>query len=390
MSEYLRRGVSPTKDEVHRAIKGLDKGLYPKSFCKILPDYLGQDPQWCSIIHADGAGSKTSLAYAYWRETGDLSVWRNIAVDALVMNLDDLLCVGSTGPFLLSSTICRNSRLIPGEVLEAIIGGTLDFIEHMKSFGIEIIHGGGETADLGDLVRTVVVDATFTTRMPKKDLITNEKIHEGDVVVGLCSFGQSSYEKEYNGGIGSNGLTSARHDIFNRTIARDYPETFDPQMPEDLVYRGEMSLLDQVEDTPLNAGKLVLSPTRTYAPVLAPLLREKSLDIHGMIHCTGGGQTKVLNFLEGLQVLKDNLFPLPPLFRLIKTLSGSSEMELYQVFNMGHRLEVYLPDSDSEILIDRALSLGVDARKIGRVEKSPRPQVLIQTEDQNFLCYNKD
>lgn len=390
MSEYLRRGVSPTKDEVHRAIKGLDKGLYPKSFCKILPDYLGQDPQWCSIIHADGAGSKTSLAYAYWRETGDLSVWRNIAVDALVMNLDDLLCVGSTGPFLLSSTICRNSRLIPEEVLEAIIGGTLDFIEHMKSFGIEIIHGGGETADLGDLVRTVVVDATFTTRMPKKDLITNEKIHEGDVVVGLCSFGQSSYEKEYNGGIGSNGLTSARHDIFNRTIARDYPETFDPQMPEDLVYRGEMSLLDQVEDTPLNAGKLVLSPTRTYAPVLAPLLREKSLDIHGMIHCTGGGQTKVLNFLEGLQVVKDNLFPLPPLFRLIKTLSGSSEMELYQVFNMGHRLEVYLPDSDSEILIDRALSLGVDARKIGRVEKSSRPQVLIQTEDQNFLCYNKD
>lgn len=390
MSEYLRRGVSPTKDEVHRAIKGLDKGLYPKSFCKILPDYLGQDSQWCSIIHADGAGSKTSLAYAYWRETGDLSVWRNIAVDALVMNLDDLLCVGSTGPFLLSSTICRNSRLIPEEVLEAIIGGTLDFIEHMKSFGIEIIHGGGETADLGDLVRTVVVDATFTTRMPKKDLITNEKIHEGDVVVGLCSFGQSSYEKEYNGGIGSNGLTSARHDIFNRTIARDYPETFDPQMPEDLVYRGEMSLLDQVEDTPLNAGKLVLSPTRTYAPVLAPLLREKSLDIHGMIHCTGGGQTKVLNFLEGLQVVKDNLFPLPPLFRLIKTLSGSSEMELYQVFNMGHRLEVYLPDSDSEILIDRALSLGVDARKIGRVEKSSRPQVLIQTEDQNFLCYNKD
>jgi phosphoribosylformylglycinamidine cyclo-ligase len=260
----------------------------------------------------------------------------------------------------------------------------------MKSFGIEIIHGGGETADLGDLVRTVVVDATFTTRMPKKDLITNEKINEGDVVVGLCSFGQSSYEGEYNGGMGSNGLTSARHDIFNRTIKRDYPETFDPQMPEDLVYRGEMNLLDQVEDTPLNAGKLVLSPTRTYAPVLAPILREKSLDIHGMIHCTGGGQTKVLNFLEGLQVVKDNLFPLPPLFRLIKTLSGSSEMELYQVFNMGHRLEVYLPDSDSEILIDRALSLGVDARKIGRVEKSPRPQVLIQTEDQNFLCYNKD
>lgn len=390
MSEYLRRGVSPTKDEVHRAIKGLDEGLYPKSFCKILPDYLGQDPQWCSIIHADGAGSKTSLAYAYWRETGDLSVWRNIAVDALVMNLDDLLCVGSTGPFLLSSTICRNSRLIPGEVLESIIGGTLDFIEHMKSFGIEIIHGGGETADLGDLVRTVVVDATFTTRMPKKDLVTNEKINEGDVVVGLCSFGQSSYEGEYNGGMGSNGLTSARHDIFNRTIKRDYPETFDPQMPEDLVYRGEMNLLDEVEDTPLNAGKLVLSPTRTYAPVLAPILREKSLDIHGMIHCTGGGQTKVLNFLEGLRVVKDNLFPLPPLFRLIKTLSGSSEMELYQVFNMGHRLEVYLPDSDADILIDRATSLGVDARKIGRVEKSPRPQVLIKTEDQNFLCYNKD
>jgi phosphoribosylformylglycinamidine cyclo-ligase len=390
MSEYLLRGVSPTKDEVHRAIKGLDKGLYPKSFCKILPDHLGQDPQWCSIIHADGAGSKTSLAYAYWRETGDLSVWRNIAVDALVMNLDDLLCVGSTGPFLLSSTICRNSRLIPGEVLEAIIGGTLDFIEHMKSFGIEIIHGGGETADLGDLVRTVVVDATFTTRMRRDDVITNEKIHEGDVIVGLSSFGQASYEREYNGGMGSNGLTSARHDIFNRTIARDYPETYDPQMPEDLVYRGEMNLLDEVEDTPLNCGKLVLSPTRTYAPVLAPILREKSLDIHGMIHCTGGGQTKVLNFLEGHLVVKDNLFPLPPLFRLIKTLSGSSDMELYQVFNMGHRLEVYLPESDADILIDRALSLGVDAIKIGRVQKSPRPQVLIKTEDENFLCYNKD
>jgi phosphoribosylformylglycinamidine cyclo-ligase len=390
MSEYLLRGVSPTKDEVHRAIKGLDKGLYPKSFCKILPDHLGQDPQWCSIIHADGAGSKTSLAYAYWRETGDLSVWRNIAVDALVMNLDDLLCVGSTGPFLLSSTICRNSRLIPGEVLEAIIGGTLDFIEHMKSFGIEIIHGGGETADLGDLVRTVVVDATFTTRMRRDDVITNEKIHEGDVIVGLSSFGQASYEREYNGGMGSNGLTSARHDIFNRTIARDYPETYDPQMPEDLVYRGEMNLLDEVEDTPLNCGKLVLSPTRTYAPVLTPILREKSLDIHGMIHCTGGGQTKVLNFLEGHLVVKDNLFPLPPLFRLIKTLSGSSDMELYQVFNMGHRLEVYLPESDADILIDRALSLGVDAIKIGRVQKSPRPQVLIKTEDENFLCYNKD
>jgi phosphoribosylformylglycinamidine cyclo-ligase len=390
MSEYLLRGVSPTKDEVHRAIKGLDKGLYPKSFCKILPDHLGQDPQWCSIIHADGAGSKTSLAYAYWRETGDLSVWRNIAVDALVMNLDDLLCVGSTGPFLLSSTICRNSRLIPGEVLEAIIGGTLDFIENMKSFGIEIIHGGGETADLGDLVRTVVVDATFTTRMRRDDVITNEKIHEGDVIVGLSSFGQASYEREYNGGMGSNGLTSARHDIFNRTIARDYPETYDPQMPEDLVYRGEMNLLDEVEDTPLNCGKLVLSPTRTYAPVLAPILREKSLDIHGMIHCTGGGQTKVLNFLEGHLVVKDNLFPLPPLFRLIKTLSGSSDMELYQVFNMGHRLEVYLPESDADILIDRALSLGVDAIKIGRVQKSPRPQVLIKTEDENFLCYNKD
>jgi len=389
MSEYLRRGVSPTKDEVHRAITRLDKGLYPGSFCKILPDYLGGDPKWCSIIHNDGAGSKTSLAWAYWKETGDLSVWRNIAVDALVMNLDDLICSGSTGPYLFSSTICRNKGLVPGEVLEAIISGTLDFIDHMKSFGIEIIHGGGETADLGDLVRTVVVDATMTTRLAKSDVIDNANIRSGDVVVGLSSFGQSSYESEYNGGIGSNGLTSARHDIFNKTLAKYYPETYDPKMPEDLVYRGEMSLLDEVEDSPLNAGKLVLSPTRTYAPVMIPLLKSKELDIHGMIHLTGGGQTKVLNFIDGLRVVKDNLFPLPPLFRLIKTLSGRSDDELYQVFNMGHRLEVYLPESDADKLIEKSILLGVNARKIGWVEQSPTPQVLIRTED-NFLCYNKN
>jgi len=387
MSEYLKRGVSATKDEVHKAIGRLDKGLFPRSFCKVLPDYLGGDPQWCSLIHADGAGSKTALAYAYWRLTGDLQVWRNIAVDAVVMNLDDLICVGCTGPFLLSSAIGRNARLISGEVLEAIIGGTIDFMDQMRAFDIEMIHGGGETADLGDLVRTIVVDATMTARMRRSDVVTQERIQAGDVVVGLASYGQTVYESEYNGGLGSNGLTSARHDVFSREIADAFPETFDPSMPADLVYRGKMGLLDPVEGTPLNAGKLVLSPTRTYAPLLIPILRGQLLDIHGMVHCSGGGQSKALNFIGNHRVVKDQLLPVPPLFRLIAQQSGSSEAELYRVFNMGHRMEVYLPEGEADRLIERAAALGIVAQRIGYVEEAPAPEVVIKTATGAEIVY---
>jgi len=387
MSEYLKRGVSATKDEVHKAIGRLDKGLFPRSFCKVLPDYLGGDPQWCSLIHADGAGSKTALAYAYWRLTGDLQVWRNIAVDAVVMNLDDLICVGCTGPFLLSSAIGRNARLISGEVLEAIIGGTIDFMDQMRAFDIEMIHGGGETADLGDLVRTIVVDATMTARMRRSDVVTQERIQAGDVVVGLASYGQTVYESEYNGGMGSNGLTSARHDVFSREIADAFPETFDPSMPADLVYRGKMGLLDPVEGTPLNAGKLVLSPTRTYAPLLIPILRGQLLDIHGMVHCSGGGQSKALNFIGNHRVVKDQLLPVPPLFRLIAQQSGSSEAELYRVFNMGHRMEVYLPEGEADRLIERAAALGIVAQRIGYVEEAPAPEVVIKTATGAEIVY---
>jgi len=387
MSEYLKRGVSATKDEVHKAIGRLDKGLFPRSFCKVLPDYLGGDPQWCSLIHADGAGSKTALAYAYWRLTGDLQVWRNIAVDAVVMNLDDLICVGCTGPFLLSSAIGRNARLISGEVLEAIIGGTIDFMDQMRAFDIEMIHGGGETADLGDLVRTIVVDATMTARMRRSDVVTQERIQAGDVVVGLASYGQTVYESEYNGGLGSNGLTSARHDVFSREIADAFTETFDPSMPADLVYRGKMGLLDPVEGTPLNAGKLVLSPTRTYAPLLIPILRGQLLDIHGMVHCSGGGQSKALNFIGNHRVVKDQLLPVPPLFRLIAQQSGSSEAELYRVFNMGHRMEVYLPEGEADRLIERAAALGIVAQRIGYVEEAPAPEVVIKTATGAEIVY---
>jgi len=387
MSEYLKRGVSATKDEVHKAIGRLDKGLFPRSFCKVLPDYLGGNPQWCSLIHADGAGSKTALAYAYWRLTGDLQVWRNIAVDAVVMNLDDLICVGCTGPFLLSSAIGRNARLISGEVLEAIIGGTIDFMDQMRAFDIEMIHGGGETADLGDLVRTIVVDATMTARMRRSDVVTQERIQAGDVVVGLASYGQTVYESEYNGGLGSNGLTSARHDVFSREIADAFTETFDPSMPADLVYRGKMGLLDPVEGTPLNAGKLVLSPTRTYAPLLIPILRGQLLDIHGMVHCSGGGQSKALNFIGNHRVVKDQLLPVPPLFRLIAQQSGSSEAELYRVFNMGHRMEVYLPEGEADRLIERAAALGIVAQRIGYVEEAPAPEVVIKTATGAEIVY---
>ncbi|MBM3918281.1 MAG: phosphoribosylformylglycinamidine cyclo-ligase [Sphingomonadales bacterium] len=389
MSEYLRRGVSATKDEVHQATDRLDKGLYPRSFCKVLPDHLGGDPEWCSLIHADGAGSKSSLAYAYWKETGDLQVWRNIAVDAVVMNLDDMICVGCTGPFLLSSAIGRNARLIPGGVLEAIIGGTIDFIDKMRDFGIELIHGGGETADLGDLVRTVVVDATMTARMRRADVVTQERIQAGDVVVGLASFGQTVYESEYNSGMGSNGLTSARHDVFSHALAAAYPESYDPSMPDDLVYRGCMSLQDPVEGTTLNAGQLVLSPTRTYAPLLVPVLRERLIDIHGMVHCSGGGQSKALKFLGNHRVVKDNLFPVPPLFQMISRLSGSSEEELYRVFNMGHRMEVYLPQGEAGEFINRAEALGIEARRIGYVEDSRAPEVVLTTETGQQVVYRK-
>lgn len=389
MSEYLRRGVSPTKDEVHQAVGRLHKGLFPRAFCKVLPDYLGGDPEWCSLTHADGAGSKSALAYAYWRETGDLQVWRNVAIDAVVMNLDDLICVGCTGPFLLSSAIGRHARLIPGEVLSAIIGGTVDFIDQMRHYGIEVIHGGGETADLGDLVRTIVIDATMTARMRRSDVITQERIQAGDVVVGLASFGQTVYESEYNGGMGSNGLTSARHDVFSHALAAAYPETFDPLMPHDLVYKGRMGLLDPVEGTTLNAGRLVLSPTRTYAPLLVPILRERAFDIHGLVHCSGGGQSKVLNFLGPVRVVKNNLFPVPPLFKLIAQFSGSSDEELYRVFNMGHRMEVFLAEAEAAPFMARAESLGIEARCIGYVEDAKEPEVVLTTESGNVVVYKK-
>ena len=389
MSEYLRRGVSATKDEVHQAVARLDKGLFPRSFCKVLPDHLGGDPEWCTLIHADGAGSKSALAYAYWKETADLQVWRNLAVDAVVMNLDDLICVGCTGPFLLSSAIGRNARLIPGAVLEAIISGTIDFIDQMHHYGIELIYGGGETADLGDLVRTIVVDATMTARMRRADVISQERIQAGDVVVGLASFGQTVYESQYNGGMGSNGLTSARHDVFSHALTAAYPETFDPLMPADLVYRGQMGLLDPVEGTNLNAGQLVLSPTRTYAPLLLPVLRERAFDIHGLVHCSGGGQSKVLNFLDRHRVVKDKLFPVPPLFRMIARFSGSSDEELYRVFNMGHRMEVYLPEKEADSFMDRAESLGIEARRIGFVEDAARAEVVLTTEGGRQIVYRK-
>ncbi len=381
---YDLRGVSAAKEDVHAAIKNVDKGIFPKAFCKIIPDILGGDPEWCNIMHADGAGTKSSLAYAYWKETGDLGVWKGIAQDALIMNVDDLLCVGATSRMLVSSTIGRNKRLIPGEVIAAIINGTEELLETMRGYGVEIYGTGGETADVGDLVRTIIVDSTVTTRMRRADVINNADISDGDVIVGLASFGQATYETEYNGGMGSNGLTSARHDVFNRTVADKDPETFDAAIPRELIYSGAKGLTDTVEDAPLTAGKLVLSPTRTYAPVIKKLLEEMRPEIHGMVHCTGGAQTKVMHFVENKHVIKDNMFPIPPLFRLIREQSGTDWAEMYKVFNMGHRMEIYLPASKAQQAIDISRSFGIDARVIGRVEDSESNRLTITSEYGKF------
>lgn len=387
-SKYQQRGVSAAKEDVHKAISKLDKGLFPKAFCKILPDYLGGDADWCNIIHADGAGTKSSLAYAYWKATGDLSVWKGIAVDAVVMNLDDMLCVGATDNFLLSSTIGRNKRLVPGEVISAIISGTQAFIDEMAVHGINIHFGGGETADLGDLVRTVVVDSTVTARMKRSEVVSNDRIQPGDVIVGLASYGQATYEQQYNGGMGSNGLTSARHDVFHKSIGEQYPETYDAGIDASVVYVGQHQLTDAVAGTPLDAGKLVLSPTRTYAPILKPILSELRPYIHGLVHCSGGAQTKVLHFIDGLRVIKDNLLPVPPLFELIQASSGTSYREMYQVFNMGHRMEVYLPEAHAAQVIATAEAFGVAAQVIGRVEAAQETQVHLETPYGSFV-YNK-
>ncbi len=381
---YMMRGVSAAKEDVHNAIKNVDKGLYPKAFCKIIPDILGGDPDWCNIMHADGAGTKSSLAYAYWRETGDLSVWRGIAQDALVMNIDDLLCVGATDNILVSSTIGRNKRLIPGEVIAAIINGTEELLARMRSLGIGIYSTGGETADVGDLVRTIIVDSTVTCRMRRGDVVDNANIRGGDVIVGLSSSGRATYEDEYNGGMGSNGLTSARHDVFAKEVAEKYPETYDGGMPEDLAYSGHVGLTDLVEGTPLDAGKLVLSPTRTYAPVIKELLAAMRPEIHGMVHCTGGAQTKVLHFVENKHVIKDNLFPVPPLFALIREQSQTDWREMYKVFNMGHRMEIYVAPDVAEKVISISESFGIEARVIGRVEDAPANRLTISGEYGTF------
>ena len=381
---YDLRGVSAAKEDVHNAIKNVDKGIFPKAFCKIIPDILGGDPEWCNIMHADGAGTKSALAYAYWRETGDLSVWKGIAQDSLIMNVDDLLCVGATDRMLVSSTIGRNKSLIPGEVIGAIINGTEELMETMRGHGVEIYGTGGETADLGDLVRTIIVDSTLTTRMRRADVIDNANIKGGDVIVGLASFGQATYETEYNGGMGSNGLTSARHDVFNKSVAEKYPETYDAGIPQELVYSGAKCLLDEVEGTSLTAGKLVLSPTRTYAPVIKRILEEMRDKIHGMVHCTGGAQTKVMHFVENKHVIKDNLFPLPPLFRLIHEQSGTDWAEMYKVFNMGHRMEIYLRPEHADKIIEIASSFNIEARIVGHVEEAESNRLTIKSEFGTF------
>ena len=376
---YMQRGVSASKEDVHNAIKNVDKGLYPQAFCKIIPDLLGGDPDYCNLMHADGAGTKSSLAYIYWRETGDLSVWKGIAQDALVMNLDDLLCVGATDNILLSSTIGRNKSLIPGEVIAEIINGTEELLENLRQLGVGIYSTGGETADVGDLVRTIIVDSTVTCRMRRSDVIDNARIAGGDVIVGLASYGQASYEHQYNGGMGSNGLTSARHDVLGKYLAERFPESFDAAIPQDLVYSGSRFLLEPVEGTPLNMGQLILSPTRTYAPVVATVLRELRPQIHGMVHCTGGAQTKVLHFVRGKHVVKDNLLPVPPLFRIIAEESGASGEELYKVFNMGHRLEFYVPQEVASDVIAISQSFGIEAQIIGHVEDAATNSLTIQS-----------
>lgn len=383
---YSQRGVSASKEDVHKAIKNVDKGLFPQAFCKIIPDHLTGDPNACLVMHADGAGTKSSLAYLYWKETGDLSVWKGIAQDALIMNIDDLLCVGATDNILLSSTIGRNKNLIPGEVIAAIINGTEELLSDLRSFGVDIHATGGETADVGDLVRTIIVDSTVTARMKRTQVIDNARIKAGDVIVGLESFGQASYEKTYNGGMGSNGLTSARHDVFEHSLAEKYPESFDPSVPENLVYTGNSKLTDAVKNTPLDAGKLVLSPTRTYAPIVKKILEKYTpQQIHGMVHCSGGAQTKILHFVKNLHIVKDNLFPVPPLFQLIQEASGTDWKEMYQVFNMGHRMEFYVPQEIAEDIIQISKSFQVDAKIVGRVAASERKKLTIQTAQGAFV-----
>ena len=370
---YMMRGVSAMKEDVHNAIKNIDKGLFPQAFCKIIPDILGGDPDYCNIMHADGAGTKSSLAYAYWKETGDLSVWKGIAQDALVMNTDDLLCVGAVDNILVSSTIGRNKMLIPGEVISAIINGTDELMQQMREMGIGIYGTGGETADVGDLVRTIIVDSTVTCRMKRSDVINNANIVPGDVIVGLSSSGQATYETSYNGGMGSNGLTSARHDVFAKYLAEKYPETYDAAVPEELVYSGSYKLTDAVEDSPITAGLLVLSPTRTYAPVIKKLLDKMRSRIHGMVHCTGGAQTKVLHFVgDNCRVIKDNMFPLPPLFKIIQKESGTDWSEMYKVFNMGHRMEIYVAPEDADAVIEVSKSFGIDAQIVGHIEEGEK------------------
>ena len=378
---YAQRGVSASKEDVHNAIKNIDKGLFPKSFCKIVPDYLTNDDDYCLVMHADGAGTKSSLAYMYWKETGDLSVWKGIAQDALIMNIDDLLCVGATDNIMLSSTIGRNKNKIPGEVLSAIINGTEELIEDLKKFGVTIHSTGGETADVGDLVKTIIVDSTVSARMKRRDVIDNSNIKAGDVIVGLASFGQSTYESEYNGGMGSNGLTSARHDVFDKYLANKYPESYDDSVPEDLVYSGAVKLTDQIENSPLNAGRLVLSPTRTYAPIIKEILSKyTSESIHGMIHCSGGAQTKILHFVDDLHIVKDNMFDIPPLFKLIQEQSKTDWKEMYQVFNCGHRMEIYTSPEVAEDIIKISKSYQVDAKIIGRVEASDVKKLTIKSD----------
>ena len=378
---YAQRGVSASKEDVHNAIKNIDKGLFPKAFCKIVPDYLTNDADYCLIMHADGAGTKSSLAYMYWKETGDISVWKGIAQDALIMNIDDLLCVGATDNIMLSSTIGRNKSKIPGEVLSAIINGTEELIEDLKGFGVTIHSTGGETADVGDLVRTIIVDSTVTARLKRSDVIDNANISVGDVIVGLESFGQATYETEYNGGMGSNGLTSARHDVFHKYLAEKYPESFDAAVPEDLVYSGNTKLTDEVANSPLNAGKLVLSPTRTYAPIIKEILSKFNSDtVHGMIHCSGGAQTKILHFVDALHIVKDNMFEVPPLFKLIQEQSNTDWKEMYQVFNCGHRMEIYVSPEVAKEIIAISKSFNVDAKIVGRVETSEIKKLTITSE----------
>jgi phosphoribosylformylglycinamidine cyclo-ligase len=387
-SKYNQRGVSASKEDVHAAIKNIDKGLFPKAFCKIIPDFLTQDDAYCTIMHADGAGTKSSLAYMYWKETGDLSVWNGIAQDALVMNLDDLLCVGATDQILLSSTIGRNKNLIPGEVISAIINGTEDLLEELRKWDVNIYSTGGETADVGDLVRTIIVDSTVTARMKRADVIDNANIQAGDIIIGLSSSGQATYENSYNGGMGSNGLTSARHDVFSKYLAEKYPESYDHAVPEELVYAGGLKLTDATEVKGVDAGKLVLSPTRTYAPIIKKILDSYRPFIHGMVHCSGGAQTKVLHFIDELHIIKDQLFDTPPLFKLIQRESNTDWKEMYKVFNMGHRMEIYISEKHAEDIINISKDFGVDAKIIGRVGKSDKKQLTIKSLHGHFEYYS--